>query len=467
MSPRSATQKTSPPRPTLDDGPGGMCSPTTLSSYSDGSLPMRPFCTLTDFSTRLLLHLLRENDGPNVCVSPFGVTVALSMALAGAGEVTSSQMVNVMGAIDANALYRTCEKISSMLNSAESHTKVYLGSKMYVSRDVPIFPEFKETVAEVFIDELGVLDFKSSPSDAAREINSWAEKASFYHVSLDSLFSYGPRFHCVDRPQILLADTSSNTPCWQPFGERIQSSRPPRLRKDGRVEQATERQLPQVVKSSDVSTHTRMVLVSAIYFRGLWGEAFMKATKSQFYVTPTETVPVYMMESLRGAHYCSSKQLPCEALELSYVCRALSLLVLLPDVGTSLETLAAALNYAHLRKLMRELKSVTNIAVWFPRLQLLRTYKLEGALRDMGMQNIFDPSNADLSKMSSDANLCVDSFIHEALFETSEEGLGEASPVPSPIPADIHKFRVDRPFIFVLLHHFNHAVVFVGAVRKP
>lgn len=74
-------------------------------------------------------------------------------------------------------------------------------------------------------------------------------------------------------------------------------------------------------------------------------------------------VPVYMMESLRGAHYCSSKQLPCEALELSYVCRALSLLVLLPDVGTSLETLAAALNYAHLRKLMRELKSVTNIAV--------------------------------------------------------------------------------------------------------
>ncbi|KAM7289021.1 serpin B9-like [Ixodes scapularis] len=311
MSPRSATQKTSPPRPTLDDGPGGICSPTTLSSYSDGSLPMRPFCTLTDFSTRLLLHLLRENDGPNVCVSPFGVTVALSMALAGAGEVTSSQMVNVMGAIDANALYRTCEKISSMLNSAESHTKVYLGSKMYVSRDVPIFPEFKETVAEVFIDELGVLDFKSSPSDAAREINSWAEKASFYHVSLDSLFSYGPRFHCVDRPQILLADTSSNTPRWQPFGERIQSSRPPRLRKDGRVEQvdrednpgvivpfsysvrgtklATERQLPQVVKSSDVSTHTRMVLVSAIYFRGLWGEAFMKATKSQFYVTPTET----------------------------------------------------------------------------------------------------------------------------------------------------------------------------------
>lgn len=85
---------------------------------------MRPFCTLTDFSTKLLLHLLRENDGPNVCVSPFGVTVALSMALAGAGEVTSTQMVNVMGAIDANALYRTCEKISSMLNSAESHTKV-------------------------------------------------------------------------------------------------------------------------------------------------------------------------------------------------------------------------------------------------------------------------------------------------------------------------------------------------------
>ncbi|CAN8000172.1 unnamed protein product [Ixodes hexagonus] len=402
MQARKHTQKTSTKTTT---GGTPVHSPPNLTSFSDGSLPQRPFCTLTDFSAKLLQHLLREDVAANVCVSPFGVTVALSMAMAGAGEATTAQMVGVMGAMDCNALYRTCEKISAMLNSAEAHTKVYLGSKMYVSREVPLFPEFKETVAETFIDEVGVLDFKTNPNDASFLINSWAEKASPYDAFL--------------------------------------------------------------LKSTDVSTHTRVVLVSAIYFRGLWGESFVRTTKSKFYVTPTETVPVDMMECCRGAHYCSSKLLPCDALELSYVCRALSLLVLLPDPGTSLDTLASALNCNDLRKLMKELRSVDRVAVWFPKIRLSQAYKLEGALRAMGMKNIFDAANADLSKMSLEKGLCVDSFIHEALFETGEEGLGEGSPVPVPMTTDIVRFRADRPFIFVLLHHFNHAVVFIGAIRKP
>lgn len=70
-----------------------------------------------------------------------------------------------------------------------------------------------------------------------------------------------------------------------------------------------------------------------------------------------------MMESLRTAHHCRSQVLPCEALELSYVCRALSMIVLLPEGNTTLGSLATMLNYAHLKKLMKELRSVEKIAV--------------------------------------------------------------------------------------------------------
>uniref|UniRef100_A0A0E9Y2X9 Serine protease inhibitor n=1 Tax=Amblyomma americanum TaxID=6943 RepID=A0A0E9Y2X9_AMBAM len=364
----------------------------------------RPFCTLTDFGLRLVAHALQEAQDVNVCLSPFGVAVALGMALAGTGEATTAQVVHACGAVDPNNLFRTCEKILSMLNSAMPNTKVSLGSKLFVSKEVPLLPEFKETLQETFSDDVGRLNFKENPQAAAQEVNKWAAKA-------------------------------------------------------------TDGNLTQMLREGDVTNKTRLLLVSAIYFRGIWSEPFYGPVKAPFYVNARETAQVDMLESCRGAMYCRSTRIPCEAIELSYVSRCLSLLVILPDRDVSLSKLVAVLTNDVLRRLLKDLKPVNSMAVWLPRFRLQKSYEMVPALRAVGITNLFDDRVVDMSRMTgTGVNLCVDNFIHEALFDTTEEGLGEACRPPNPLDATMIAFRANRPFLYVLLHHYNHAIVFIGAV---
>ncbi|KAL3226252.1 hypothetical protein MRX96_025162 [Rhipicephalus microplus] len=321
--------------------PLGTASPATPGTPNSG----RPFCTLTDFGLKLVAHALQEGPDNNV--------------------------VHAVGAIDSNNLYRTCERILSMLNGAMPKTKVSLGNRLFVSDDIPLLPEFKETLAETFSVDLGRMNFKENPQAAAQEINAWAAKA-------------------------------------------------------------TDGNLTHLLRDGDVSENTRILMVSAIYFRGVFSEPFCGPVKAPFYVNARETAQVDMMESCRGALYCRSTRIPCEAIELSN------------DV---------------VRRLMKDLKPVQSMAVWLPRFRLQNSYSMVPALKAIGITHLFDDHVVDLSRMTGKSTgLAVDNFVHEALFETSEEGVGEATRPPEPLDASVITFRANRPFLYVLLHHYNHAV---------
>ncbi|KAL1415929.1 hypothetical protein MTO96_028523 [Rhipicephalus appendiculatus] len=334
--------------------PLGTASPATPGTPGAG----RPFCTLTNFGLKLVAHALQEAPG-------------------------QQRVVHAVGATDSNNLYRTCEKILSMLDGAMPKTKVSLGSRLYVSDEITLLPEFKETVAETFSVGLGRMNFRDNPQAAAQEINAWAAKA-------------------------------------------------------------TDGNLTHLLRDGDVNEHTRILMVSAIYFRGVFSESFHGPVKAPFYVNSRETAQVDMMESCRGALYCRSTRIPCEAIELSYVCRSLSLLIILPDKDVALSKLVAVLN---------------NDA---------NSYAMVPALKAVGITHLFDDHVVDLSRMTGKSTgVAVDNFVHEALFDTSEEGVGEPTRPPDPLDASMITFRANRPFLYVLLHHYNHAVVFMGAVCRP
>ncbi|KAH7972957.1 hypothetical protein HPB52_019466 [Rhipicephalus sanguineus] len=174
------------------------------------------------------------------------------------------------------------------------------------------------------------------------------------------------------------------------------------------------------------------------------------------------------MESCRGALYCRSTRIPCEAIELSYVCRSLSLLVILPDKGIALSKLVAVLSNDAVRRLVKDLQPVPSMAVWLPRFRLRNSYEMVPALKAVGITNLFDDHVVDLSRMTGKGTgFAVDNFVHEAFFDTTEKGLGEPTKPPEPLDASMITFRANRPFLYVLMHHYNHAVVFMGAVCRP
>ncbi|EEC14374.1 serpin 2 precursor, putative, partial [Ixodes scapularis] len=359
---------------------------------------------LQQFSLRL--YRAMSKSGSNVFVSPFGTAVALVSALAGSRGDTADQILKALGVSNEDELLHEFDSIGRALGQlSENH--VGLANKMYLSTSLELADSFKEAIHRDFYAQVGIVNFQGDPTLAVKEINSWFQRVTAHKMNA-------------------------------------------------------------IVDVTDINYLTRVLMVSTAYLRCLWLDKFSEiyTTPMPFYTDEGE-VMVQTMCSRRICNYCHVERLSCRVLELPCMLDQLELLILLPDVQSDLDFIEDNILAEDVQSFER-MYTRNPLDIMLPKFTLDQLVTLlEGALRDMGMQNIFDPSNADLSKMSSDANLCVDSFIHEALFETSEEGLGEASPVPSPIPADIHKFRVDRPFIFVLLHHFNHAVVFVGAVRKP
>lgn len=398
---------THPTFPSTKDGQRKL-NPKTPPSPAEG--PARPFCTLTDFSIRLMSYFLKEEGGAqgcNVCLSPFGIAVSLGMAIVGSGDASIAQVVKAVGAIDSNNMYRTCEKVLSMLNDATLNTKVSMGSKMFVSLEVPLLPEFNETLMETFPDGVGHMDFKGDPKQAAKNINDWASKV-------------------------------------------------------------TEGKVKHLVKDGDASSSTRIMLASAIYFRGLWSMPFYGPVKAPFYVNARETAYVDMMESCRGALYCHSTSIQCQALQLSYLCKSLSLLLILPDKEVGLHKVVGALNQESVRRLFKELKPITSMAVFVPCFRIQRSHELAPALKSLGITILFDDQAVDLSRMTGTKHgLCVDSVVHESFFDTTTEGLGEATRPPEPLDANMIVFRADRPFMYMLLHHYNHAVVNIGVVYRP
>ncbi|MCR4746764.1 MAG: serpin family protein, partial [Lachnospiraceae bacterium] len=94
---------------------------------------------------------------------------------------------------------------------------------------------------------------------------------------------------------------------------------------------------------------------------------------------------------------------------------------------------------------------------------------LKEALSDMGMSVAFS-DNADFSKIAE--NLMISDIAHQAKIEVDEEGSRAAAvteeilKVTSAMPMEKAKFKVDRPFLFVIRDKETGVIVFTGRVNN-
>ena len=114
-----------------------------------------------------------------------------------------------------------------------------------------------------------------------------------------------------------------------------------------------------------------------------------------------------------------------------------------------------------------------------PKFKIEYQTNLNKNLRSLGVKDVFEKWEADLSAMSSDArqpdrNLYVDEVIHKAFVETSEEGTEAAAATAVRgglvgkskkmlLPQPIH-FTVDHPFLFLIL--YKNLTLFMGKVTS-
>lgn len=110
------------------------------------------------------------------------------------------------------------------------------------------------------------------------------------------------------------------------------------------------------------------------------------------------------------------------------------------------------------------------VELYLPKLKMEENYDLTSTLSNMGIQNAFDPVQADFTRMSAKKDLFISKVIHKAFAEVSEEGTEAAAAtgvlvMRSRTPRVT--FKADHPFLFFIRHNKSKTILFFGRLCSP
>ncbi|NXD29830.1 OVALX protein, partial [Spelaeornis formosus] len=232
-------------------------------------------------------------------------------------------------------------------------------------------------------------------------------------------------------------------------------------------------QIQDFLEPSSVNPQTVLVLVNAIYFKGIWKSAFKEEHTEEvpFNVTEQESRPVQMMCQNNTFKLARVAEEKLKILELPYAREELSLLVLLPDDVSGLAQLENKINFEKLTEWTSpKVMEKKRVKVYLPRMKIEEKYNLTSVLTSLGMTDLFSPS-ANLSGISSAESLRISEAIHEAYMEVTEEGTeaGDSEVVTEDIQhsSEFEVFRADHPFLFYIKHNPSNLILFFGRFSYP
>uniref|UniRef100_A0A672KVE1 Serpin B6 n=1 Tax=Sinocyclocheilus grahami TaxID=75366 RepID=A0A672KVE1_SINGR len=237
--------------------------------------------------------------------------------------------------------------------------------------------------------------------------------------------------------------------------------------------------IKDLLPQGSIDSMTRLVLVNAIYFKGNWEKKFPKdATRDgQFKLNKTQTKPVKMMNQESKFPLAFIPEMNSQVLELLYVGKNLSMLIILPNEIQDEGETAKVLYYLHdfciilyciLETVYLELQQEVQISL--PRFKMEETYDMKSLLISMGMEDVFDGQKVNLSGMSPNNDLVVTKVIHKAFVEVNEEGTEAAAACIVTMEMCLRippVFNADHPFLFFIRHNPTKSILFYGRFCSP
>ncbi|KAM6135152.1 ovalbumin-related protein Y-like [Pterocles gutturalis] len=370
------------------------------------------------------LKVYHAND--NIFYSPLSIISALAMVYLGARGNTQSQMEkvlhfdNVTGGEDTTDsqcgsyeyIHNTFKNFLTDITTTNATYSLKMADKLYIEKTYPVLPEYLKCAKKFYKAELEEVNFKTATEEARQLINSWVEKE-------------------------------------------------------------TNGQIKDFLVSGSVDLDTAMVLVNAIYFKGIWKMAFEEENTREvpFNVTEQESRPVQMMcqnSTFKVATVAAEKM---KILEIPYASGELSMLVLLPDDVSGLEQLENKINFEKLTQWTSpNVMEKKKVKVYLPRMKIQEKYNLTSVLMALGMTDLFSPS-ANLSGISSAKSLKISEAMHEAYMEVNEEGteMAGSEEVMGDIKhsSEFEEFKADHPFLFLIKHNPTNIILFFGKYCSP
>jgi serpin B len=363
-----------------------------------------------------LYRVFNQQPG-NVFLSPYSISTALGMVLAGARGQTEQEIAAALHlSMTQSNFHHSAGVLRERMAELQRRGRIRLtiANSIWCQAGDPFTDKFLNLMRGPYQATAEQVDFRSDTESARRRINQW-------------------------------------------------------------VQRNTESQFKDVVKSDQLGGDTSLVLCNAIFFKGRWASLFKRgATKlAPFHITKDQSVSVPMMHQ-KGEFkmaYVSEDDFALQLLEMPYYGKDLSMVVILPTAMDGLAELERRLDGDRMRAWLANLDgaAIRETHVRFPRFKTENRLDLVPVLKALGITTAFNGVTADLSGIDGRNNLYLSTALHQAFVEVDEEGtkaaavtLFEAKSRGGP-----SSFRADHPFVFLIRENSTGTILFLGRVANP
>ena len=462
------------------------------------------------FAIDLYQKLAQTDQGKNVFVSPFSISVALTMATEGAVDQTLQQMTDVL---------HVC---------AGDLARIHRGQGHLLSGVIPVVsPEVTKKIARLR-EELKSVNARTAALNKtdkfadtqtssekgrqlANELNSLVRQTSAYELQianalwLEKSYPIQPNFISTLKPSygtvVFPVDFKSRP-------------EPVRTEINEWVLRHTNDRIRDLLSSGDITDLTRLVITNAVFFKGDWAEPFNpSATKPEpFQQSASQTIKLPMMHQRNsttasyGAFAPSGEFFPTPTeikvelkdddpslypdagghtmLALDYQGSKLEMILIVPQSVEGLSELERSLKFETLQQWIHALKRRT-VNLSLPKYKLEAKYHLRETLQSLGMVRAFEepgrkPESAQFDKLSAsqkfEDRLYITNVLHKTYVDVSEVGTEAAAATAvifaAPTSAALEEppktrpfvpiFKANKPFLFLIRDRETESILFIG-----
>ena len=237
------------------------------------------------------------------------------------------------------------------------------------------------------------------------------------------------------------------------------------------VDKQTKGLIPGVI--SYIDRYFLLILVNAVYFKGLWDKPFaVKHTANRAFYLTNETSKI--CQFMNQDDYFRYLKTDCfEAAVLPYKGKRTNMYLFLPKVGSTTKETVGYLekNWESVFGLFQSRPGLVSL----PKFEMTSSHDLKPVLQELGLGCLLKSGSAEFQNLTDRSDCYVSDAIQKAFIKVDEKGTEAAAATAitmmygsAGIPKAF-KFELilDRPFVFVIQDDISGMVLFYGTVEEP